>query len=320
MTSSPSRSIARFFASGMRLQHLRVMVALQELGGVGKAAQALHITQSAVSKQIAEIENTMGIALFYRERNRLYLTEAGKRLATHAQTVLQQLHRAELEIQALSSGLSGHIRVGTVTSLAPTLLAHAVTLFKEAAPQVSVAVVEGHFVSLKPLLDRGEIDLAVARIWQPQDLPEIAQEVLSVEPIVVVCARNHPLAKRRKLTWQDAAAWPWILPEVHSIARRAIEAFWAQQDLPSPADVIEAQSLPLNMALIQQMPRLCLMPESLAMTQAARGEVAVLSLRLGEVLAEARCYWRHDLLLHNEAARLFVECLKSASLSATGKP
>jgi DNA-binding transcriptional LysR family regulator len=305
--------ISRFFGASLRLQHLRVMVALAEHGLVSKAAQALHLTQSAVSKQLIDIEHAMGVAVVTRQRNRLHLTELGKRLAAHAQTVLNQLQRAELELIALSRGLSGQVRIGCVTSLAPTLLAQAMVLFKEAAPNVSLAVVEGHFLSLQPLMNKGEIDLILARIWQPQELPDIEQQGLTAEPIVAVCSRDHPLARQRDLSWADAQTWPWVLPQSGSVARRAIEAFWVDQGLSVPSDVIEAQSLQLNLALIRHMPRLCLMPESLAMSQAARGELAILNLQLGDVLAQARCYWRQGLFAQNEAARVFVDCLVAAS-------
>ena len=311
MSSSdhPTSAHARPFHLGLKIQHLRVLATLAEVGLVSRVADALHLTQSAVSKQITEIEGAVPTPVFYRERNRLYLTAAGKRLAFHAQTVLNQLHRAELEVQAVGLGETGHIRVATVTSLAPTLVAKAITLFKEAAPQVSISVVEGHFRSVRPMLERGEIDLAIARMWQKQDLPGIERQMLSAEPIVVTCGRDHPLLKRRRPTWGDACSWPWILPEQQSVARQALDAFWVEHDLTPPSDVIEAQSLPLNLALMQSMPRLCLFPESLAMSHAARGELVVLNLRLENLLVEAGCFWRTGHLLHNEASRLFVDCL-----------
>jgi DNA-binding transcriptional LysR family regulator len=275
-------------------------------------AQALHVTQPAVSKQIAEIEAALSTPVIYRERNRLFLTEVGQRLAVHAQAVIQQLRSAELELDVLSLGGSGHLRIGSVTSLAPTLLADAIGQFKRVAPAVSLAVSEGHFVGMRPLLERGDIDVAIARIWQPESLDGIEQLMLSSDPLVVVCGREHPLARRRRPAWAEALASPWILPARHSVAQRAIEAFWAQNGLPMPTDVIEAQSLLLSLALMQRMPYLGIFPESLALTQAARGDLAVLDLRLDGVLAEARCFWRTGQKTRNSALAPFLECLRAA--------
>jgi DNA-binding transcriptional LysR family regulator len=309
--TEPMGANARYFRQGLRLQHLRIMAALAEVQLVSKVAERLHVTQPAISKQIAEIESALSAPVIYRERNRLFLTEVGQRLASHAQTVMQQLRRAELELEVLSLGGAGHLRIGAVTSLAPTLVAKAVTAFKRVAPRVSISVTEGHFMSLRPLLDRGEIDVAVARVWQPQALPDLEQSVLTTEPIVVVCGRDHPLAKRRRLQWSDTASWPWILPDQQSIARRAIDAFWSEQGMAAPADVIEAQSLPFSVALMNDMPYLGLFPEALALSHAARGDLSVLGLRLGGVLAEGRCFWRHGQMEQNAALRPFLDCLKA---------
>lgn len=89
--------------------------------------------------------------------------------------------------------------------------------------------------------------------------------------------------------------------------------FFANKGLPSPHDVIEAQSLPLSLALLQAMPRLCLLPESLALNYAAKGDLVALDLRLEGVLVEAGCFWREGHLANNPAARLFVDCLIASS-------
>ncbi len=295
------------------MQHLRVLAAIDDLGLVSRVADALSLSQSAISKQIAEIEGVVPNAVFYRERNRLYLTTSGKRLAHHAKLVLAQLHAAELEIQALALGETGFLRVGSVTSLVPSLLSQAITRFKAVAPQVSLAVVEGHFLSLHPLLARGEIDLALARTWQPKKYSGIDMQILSAEPVVATCGRNHPLLSKRRLSWAEACAGAWILPEKNTVARQAIEAFFANKGLASPHDVIEAQSLPLSLALLQAMPRLCLLPESLALNYAAKGDLVALDLRLEGVLVEAGCFWREGHLANNPAARLFVDCLIALS-------
>jgi DNA-binding transcriptional LysR family regulator len=295
------------------LQHLRIMAALAELGLVSKVADALYVTQSAISKQIAEIENALNAPVIYRERNRLFLTDVGRRLAVHAQAVIQQLSRAELELEAIRLGIRGHIRVGTVTSLAPTLLPEVIWTFRQAASKVSISVTEGHFVALRPLLERGEIDVLLARVWQQQELPGIRQIRLSSEPIVVVSGRNHPLVKRRGLTWRDALRWPWILPDAHSVAHRAIEAFFAQSGHGLPSDVIESQSLMLNLALMQRMPCLGIFPEALAFAHAARGDLAVLGLRMDHVLSEAWCFWREEQTGTNAALRPFLDCIQSVS-------
>jgi DNA-binding transcriptional LysR family regulator len=196
---------------------LRVIAALSDLKLVAPVSEALNVTQPAVSKQIAELERIVGAPIVTRDRNRLYLTSIGQRLAEHARQALDQLDRAAFDIEAMASGVSGSVSVGVVNSVAPTLLPEAIALFKSSTPQASIAIKEGHFVELLPEMETGALDVLIARTWQPQELPGIAQLSLFAEPVVVAAGRNHNLAKRTDPEWSDLVDFPWILPQANSV-------------------------------------------------------------------------------------------------------
>jgi len=100
----------------------------------------------------------------------LYLTPIGIRLANHARQALGQLDRAAFDIEAMTSGVSGSVSIGVVSSVAPTLLPGTIALFKRSTPQANVSVSEGHFVELVAAARSGGVgsgdreDLAAARI------------------------------------------------------------------------------------------------------------------------------------------------------------
>lgn len=298
------------FHKAITLRHLRVIAALADLKLVARVSEALNVTQPAISKQIAELEKIVGVPVVTRDRNRLYLTPIGARLADHAKLTLGQLDRAAFDIEAMASGVSGSVSIGVVASVAPTLLPGAIALFKRSTPQASISVTEGHFVELFPRLEAGSLDILIARIWQPQELPGIAQMALFSEPVVVVAGRNHPLVTKEELTWADTAAMPWILPQANSVARRAVDALFASNALTPPSNTIASLSLALNLELLQAMPALGLMPERLAKAHAARGEIAALPLDTRGLLSEARCFWREDNIAQNSALSLFLKCLE----------
>lgn len=302
-----------YFQKVLKIRHLRVVSALAELGLVGAVAERLHVTQPAVSKQIAEIERTLGVPIVTRRRNRLFLTPIGERLAYHARQVLHQIDRAEFDIEAMRKGLSGAVRVGSVSSLAPLLLPDALALFKQSAPQATVSVVEGHVNALMPDLRSGAIDVLIGRVWQVQPVAGIAQEVLMREPVSVVAGRDHPLAGRLAMTWSQAIGWPWILPPAGSVARRAIEGFLADAGLALPANLIESLSLPLNIELLRTMPALAFLPQRLALAHARRGDLVVLPLTMEAVLSEGRCFWRDGAAESNGTLDLFLRCLRQVT-------
>ncbi len=292
---------------------MRVIAALSDLKLVARVSEALNVSQPAVSKQIAELERIVGAAIVNRDRNRLFLTPLGQRLADHAKLALNQLDRAAFDIEAMASGVSGAVSVGVVSSVAPTLLPDAISLLKSSTPQASISIKEGHFIELFPELETGALDVLIARIWQPQELPGIDQLGLFAEPVVVVAGRNHQLAKRSDLSWNDLAEFPWILPQANSVARRAIDSLFAENGLTPPANTIASLSLTLNLALLESIPALAFLPQRLAQTHAARGDIVTLPLDTRGLLSEARCFWRSDQVDTNPTLAFFLKCLQKST-------
>ena len=310
--------LGKGFMQAITLRHLRALVALSDLKLVARVSEALGVTQPAVSKQIAELERIVGVPVVTRDRNRLYLTPIGVRLADHARVALGQLDRAAFDIEAMTSGVSGSVSVGVVSSVAPTLMSGTIELFKRSTPQANVSVSEGHFVELLPQLEAGALDLVIARIWQPQELAGIDQMALFSEPIVVVAGHNHPLSQGGDVTWTDVTTYPWILPQPGSVARQAVDALFAANGLSPPNNTIASLSIALNLELLRAMPALGLLPQRLAQAQAARGETVILPLDTRDLLSEARCFWRKDQVSQNATLALFLKCLRqTAKVPAT---
>jgi len=310
--------LGKGFMQAITLRHLRALVALSDLKLVARVSEALGVTQPAVSKQIAELERIVGVPVVTRDRNRLYLTPIGVRLADHARLALGQLDRAAFDIEAMTSGVSGSVSVGVVSSVAPNLMSGTIELFKRSTPQANVSVSEGHFVELLPQLEAGALDLVIARIWQPQELAGIDQMALFSEPIVVVAGHNHPLSQGGDVTWTDVTTYPWILPQPGSVARQAVDALFAANGLSPPNNTIASLSIALNLELLRAMPALGLLPQRLAQAQAARGETVILPLDTRDLLSEARCFWRKDQVSQNATLALFLKCLRqTAKVPAT---
>ena len=290
-----------------------MIAALADLKLVARVSEELNVTQPAVSKQIAELEKIVGVPIVTRDRNRLFLTEIGQRLANHAKQALNQLDRAAFDIEAMAGGISGAVTIGAVSSVAPSLLPAPIALFKSSTPQASISVKDGHFVELLPELQSGALDLVIARIWQPRELSGIEQLRLFEEPVVVVAERNHELARNSEIEWSDVVGFPWIMPQANSVARHAVDALFAENGLTPPANTIASLSLTLNLALLEALPALGLMPKRLAQSHAARGDIVTLPLDTRGFLSEVRCFWRRDQAETNQALAFFLKCLQKTT-------
>jgi DNA-binding transcriptional LysR family regulator len=302
---------SRFFRDVLKIRHLRILVALDQMGQITKVARAFNVTQPAISKQIADLERELGSAIIVRQGKTVGFTPVGALLVRHAKDVLNRMQRTEFDIEALRKGLGGQVRIGVASSLMPTILPEAIRLMVQAAPSAVVTVSEGHFYQMLPMLLGGEIDMMLTRVWRPAPIDGVEQLSLGVDPLLVVAGSSHPLARQNPITWEAALEWPWLRTTAGSVASDAMDAFLTERGLRPRAGQVEAASILLSLSLMRIMPYLALFPEGLARYHSSRGELSILPLRLDGILSEVRCFW-----LSNEAdetVTLFRACLVQAA-------
>jgi len=200
--------------SGVELRHLRALVAIADTCSFARAGERLGYAQSAVSQQIGALERAVGMQLVERPGGPrpVSLTEAGAVLVGHARTILARVGAAADDLDALTAGEAGTIRVGTFQSAGARLLPAILFAFRQAHPGVTVELVENH--SDGALLDSvaaGELDCCFAA--EPVESAELFErQVLVEDPYLLVVPPASPLATRgtarlADLAGQDLVAW-----------------------------------------------------------------------------------------------------------------
>src|SRR5882762_3177880 len=191
---------------GMELRHLRYFVAVAEEQNVTRAAARLHVSQPPLSRQIRDLEDELGVALFDHGAKSVRLTEAGKVFLTEARAVVQRADEAVQTVKAVANGQRGEIHVGYAPSLTVELLPRALRSFQEANPSVRVQL---HDLSTQEML-RGLRDgkLHVALIIQVSTkvLTGLVFEELHRYAVCVAVHPAHPLARVRKIGLERVAA------------------------------------------------------------------------------------------------------------------
>lgn len=220
------------------LRQLRVFETVARHLNHTRAAEELMLTQPAVSLQVKQLEEHVGIALFEQIGKRLHLTEAGLELHHYIRAITQQLTEAE-EVLARLKGLeAGHLRLAVVRTakyFAPKLLA----LFKERFGRITLTLdVTGRDELLKGLA-ANEIDLAI--MGRPPEDQDVVGTPFLDNPLVIVAAPTHPLAAARAIPPADLADETWILREPGSGTRSVTEGFLQQHEL-APATVMVMSS------------------------------------------------------------------------------
>lgn len=198
----------------LELRHLRLVLAIEEEGGVTRAGERLHLTQSALSHQLKEIEDRLGVPLFLRVRRRLILTEAGERVVAVARRLLAEVVELEDELGARAAGRRGALRLTTECYTCYDWLPPLLGRFEALFPAVEVRIVVA--ATCRPLaaLAEGEVDLALVTaplvtaplVTAPVDERRFAAHPLFEDELVLLAAAGHRLARRPFVRPADLAA------------------------------------------------------------------------------------------------------------------
>jgi DNA-binding transcriptional LysR family regulator len=228
----------------LRLRHLELLVALADAGTMRAAAGRLHLSQPALSKMLGEIEAGFGARLFERSPQGLAANELGAAAVYRARVILGELARGQEEVDALRTGATGVLRLGTlsVTASVPKAIAH----LRTQHPAARVQVHEGRVRHMIQRLLDGELDgvfgAITPELLASDLLPLLRPEVLLKDELCVLCAQAHPLARKRRLGWGDLRPCDWIAPPKDTLVRQALMTAFLNEGLQPPEPAVEALS------------------------------------------------------------------------------
>lgn len=178
----------------LEIRHLKLVAAIAETGSVTRAGNKLHLTQSALSHQLRDAEQQLGVALFERRNRNMALTAAGERLLQSARTVLEELERAEKEIHSGKGGGRGVLRLSTECYTVYHWLPERMKIFQRKFPAVDFQLaVEATDNPFQALLD-GKLDVAI--VCEPVRNRRIRYTPLFDDDVVLIVPPEHRLAGR----------------------------------------------------------------------------------------------------------------------------
>lgn len=259
----------------LSLRDLTYFLAVVTHGHLGRAASACAVTQPALSKSLKRLEDETGLALFDRAGRAIRPTSAGLAFAEHARKVVNQYEDTVRHAEGLRDGGGGLLRLGATAATMDTVVMPALEVLLPAQPGLRVALTLGLSDELPDLIERGDLDLAVA----PSDGTRggvLRQDAMGHDLLRLVAARRHPLFKRPAIALADLADQRWILPKRTSVARQRLDAFFARTDQALPNAVLEVDFISAGaLKLVAGTDLLTIAPASL-LEDAAEAGVAAL--------------------------------------------
>ncbi|TVZ06998.1 LysR family transcriptional regulator [Trebonia kvetii] len=231
--------------SRIRLRHLTCFVVVAQERTLARAAARLHLSQPAVSKTLAELEDLAGRRLVERGRAGTALTPAGEQFLKYAVDVTQALKSAAEALTGTAPALTPVLRVGALPTAAGGVLVQAIARLHERRPHAGVSVRTGDNPELLTALKSGEIDVAVGRIAEPAMMQGVSFELLYAESLAVVARPQHPLAIAGDKPVSPVALldYPLVIPGAGTAPRHDVEEFFEAHGVALPPGRTETQSV-----------------------------------------------------------------------------
>ncbi|WP_294771455.1 LysR substrate-binding domain-containing protein [uncultured Rhodoferax sp.] len=216
----------------MELRQLRYFIAIADCGSFSKAAERVFIAQSALSHQMAQLEDELGASLFHRSRRGVELTDAGSRFLPHAVSILRQADDAVASVRSGASAPSGKVVFGLPHSASNALALPLLRAVREQLPLVQLELTEELTGNLSKQLRSGQINLAV--LFDDGHLGEFACTPLLRERMCLIAPAQAGKPAKARISLKQALALPLTLPASPHGVRPIIDAAAAKAGLPPP--------------------------------------------------------------------------------------
>lgn len=247
----------------MELRQLRYVAAVARERHFTRAAERLHVAQSALSHQVRRLEAELGAELFARTSRRVELTPAGELVVARAGRVLAEVDALHGDLDRLSGVLQGSLAVGGLLPFARVDWAAFLGDFQDLHPEVGISLREGTAGETIELLLRDELDVAFA-FAPPGGLPaELASLELATEELAVIMARDHPLAASERVRLRQLAGEPFVVFYRGAAMRDAVDQAFVAAGV-EPSIRFESNQLDTLRALASRRLGVSILPRSFA--------------------------------------------------------
>ncbi|MCA0044845.1 LysR substrate-binding domain-containing protein [Celeribacter litoreus] len=230
--------------------HLDLVLRISEVGQLQVAARALNMTQPAASRILSEIEDRCGALLFKRTPKGMEITPTGEAFVRHARVVLSGLDGLEKEVASLTQGISGEVRIGSVTGPAVGILLPAMAVMRERTPDISLSIEVAPSTDLIRGLDEGRFDFILARVPSTHDGQDLHIHPARSETVRLMVRESHPLAGQSSVPLDALGDYDWVIQERGSPIREAMEQAFYSVGVEVPQRVVHTSSLLMVEALL----------------------------------------------------------------------
>jgi len=234
----------------LTMRQLGIFEAVAEHQSYTRAAKALFLTQPAVSMQIKQLEEQIGLPLFERAGRQIHLTEAGHELRKHSRAIGQQLEEAEMMLEELKGLKRGKLHL-TMAATANYFAPQVIAAFHHEYPGAQVRLSVTNRAGLLEALDNNVTDMAI--MGRPPKGHQLAGIPFVDNPLVAIAAPDHPLVKKKKIPLAELQHETFIVREKSSGTRIAVDRFFADHGIELPSSMEMNRSEAIKQAVMAEL-------------------------------------------------------------------
>ncbi|MCQ0987796.1 pca operon transcription factor PcaQ [Jiella marina] len=291
----------------IKFRHLRTFVEVARLGSVGRAGEALHISQPAVSKTLAELEAVLGARLMDRSRSGVALTPVGQMFHAYANASLAALRQGIDGIAETLAAGDLRLSIGALPSVAARIVPDAAIEMGQVAPEAGLAIVTGPNGYLLSELASGALDLVIGRLGNPEAMAGLSFSQLYSERVSLVVRPGHPLVGSADIA--AIAGYPIIFPNRDAAIRTIAEQYFIAYGIGRGRHRIETVAETFGRAYVRKTDAVWVISSGVVAVDVAEGMLVELPLPMRETLGPVGLTMRGE-GDPSPALRLFIEAVR----------
>lgn len=265
----------------LKLRDLHMLQVVAEAGSMAKAAERLAVSHPAISKAIADLEQSLGVPLFDRTSRGVELTPYGRALLDRSVAIFDELRQGLAEIEFLKDPGSGEVRIGTTEPMT-MIVAAVIDPLSHQYPRVTFHVTVGDTNALRRDLRERSLDVAITRMDDPTAETDLSAEALFHDPLVIVAGRHNAWTRRHRVELSDLMDEPWALSPPDSYLMRFIGEAFRAKGLKLPRVTVTTFSVQMRVNLVSSSRFLSILPSALLRFPAQHMTLAAVPVDLGE--------------------------------------
>ena len=296
----------------LKLRHMEILLAVVETGSMAKAGAKLAISQPAISRAVAEMEQTLGVPIFDRSPQGVEPTQYGRALLKRGIAAFDELAQGVKDIAFLADPAVGELHIGTTPGLAEGIVLAVIDRMSREYPRVVIHLVPGGLHIQREALRERRIEFGFAGTAGPSSEQDVDTEVLFEEPLTVVASSENPWSRRRKIELKELKSEPWTWPAAGTLIDTLVIDAFRSQGVDPPRATVYADAYSFRIRLAATGRFLAVVPASIMRLAGKPASIKVLPVDLPATRRQIGIITLKNRTL-SPLAQLFIQCARDVA-------